>query len=66
LSFLNSEAPRGKPRGIFARLGGAFGEAWAESCEAKDAILSSIAASATEDHPCGNLLRQNGYTDQEP
>ncbi|MDO9543059.1 MAG: hypothetical protein Q7J98_12160 [Kiritimatiellia bacterium] len=60
----NSEAPRGtclggadrqsrKPRGIFARLGGAFrlrgsakrrygattaGEAWAEPCEAQNAI----------------------------
>ena len=37
-----SEAPRGKPRGIFA-----------EPCEAKDAILSFIATLATEDPPCG-------------
>ena len=46
---------------VFARLGGAFDEAWAEPCEAKDAIVSSIAALATEDHPCGNLLRPRGY-----
>ena len=38
----SGEAPRGKPQGIFA-----------EPCEATEAILSSIAAPATEDHPCG-------------
>jgi beta-galactosidase/beta-glucuronidase len=49
---LSGEAPRGKPRGIFARLGGASGEAWAEPCEAKNAILSCHSSSgATEDPP---------------
>jgi len=42
--LLLSEAPRGKPRGIFA-----------EPCEARNAILSSIVrrGGTTEDPPCG-------------
>ncbi|MBI2438551.1 MAG: RNA polymerase sigma factor [Lentisphaerae bacterium] len=49
------EAPRGKPRGNLLRRSssGYAGRVFAEPCEAKDAILSSIAASATEDPLCG-------------
>ena len=55
---MKNEASRGKPRGIFA-----------EPCEARNAILSSIAASATEDPPCGSLLRRSkasGCEGREP
>ncbi|MBU0715266.1 MAG: hypothetical protein KJ964_07915 [Verrucomicrobia bacterium] len=52
---MTSEAPRGKPRGNLLRRSsiGYAGRVFAEPCEARNAIVSSIVTLATEDPPCG-------------